>query len=100
MQCWGKRSKKQQWRGQGWGAALLCQALRVGVGQHPDGSTMGDLRNAVGFSCAAVSHLSQEGLEGEALPLIPPSGSAQHSTAHAPFSLQELPSPCRNDALG
>lgn len=36
----------------------------------------------MGFSCAAVSHLSQEGLEGEALPLIPLSGSAQqqHST--------------------
>lgn len=55
-----------------WAGEQLCHAHRVGVGQHPDGSTMGGSQGCSGFS---LSHLGQEGTEGEAAPLIPPSGS-------------------------
>lgn len=49
-------------------AALLCR----GLGGNPASMAMGDLRAAVGANRLSVSHLGQEDMEGEAVPLLLP----------------------------
>lgn len=52
-----------------WAGEQLCSALHSGWERDNTlmAGTWGALGAAVGFSCAAVSHLGQEGVEGEAV---------------------------------